>query len=337
MNSILYKKNVLITGGSGSIGKALASRAIADGAKTIRIFSNDENGLYEMELNLKKNKNLEFVIGDIRNTETVHSIVKKIDIIFHAAALKHVDRCELNPLETTSVNVIGTNNILQAAISENVERVICISTDKAVNPIGVMGATKLLSEKLVASEAFHKKSQTILASVRFGNVFHSRGSILPRIESQIKNGGPVTLTDEKMLRYFMTIENAVDLILNATKMSKGGEIFILKMPLLRLKDLFETMIDIIAPKYGFTSKQIKIKKTGIRSGEKLTEFLLTKFEMEHALETKEFFIIPPFSADVKNNYHGAKKVKDTRKYFENLQPLTSTQILKLLKSVYSIK
>ena len=160
MTSILKNKNILVTGGSGSIGQSIVKQALEDGAKHVKIFSNDENGLYEME-QIFTNKKIEYVIGDIRNSESVNSAVKGIDIIFHTAALKHVDRCELNPFETFTVNIIGTNNVVKAAVNENVEKVISISTDKAVNPIGVMGATKLLGEKLITAEAFHKKSTTI--------------------------------------------------------------------------------------------------------------------------------------------------------------------------------
>ena len=307
MSSILKNKNILVTGGSGSIGQAIVTKALEDGAKSIKVFSNDENGLYEMEQTFT-DKKIEFIIGDIRNSETVNSTVKNVDIIFHAAALKHVDRCELNPFEAFTVNIIGTNNIVKAAVNENVKKVISISTDKAVNPIGVMGATKLLGEKILSAEAFHNKSNTVFASVRFGNVFHTRGSILPRIENQIKKGGPITLTDQRMKRFFMTKNDAVKLIVNATNLAIGGEIFILKMPLLYLKDLFEVMKEILAPKYGFKSTQIKTTHIGIRPGEKLTEYLLTDFEMEHVLETKDFFILPSlFESISKSKYFGAKK------------------------------
>ena len=333
--SILTKKSILVTGGSGSIGTAIVKKAIADKAKLIRVFSNDENGLYEMESEFSNNKNIEFVIGNIHNEETVSEIVKGIDIIFHAAALKHVDRCELYPLETINVNLIGTKNIVKAAQKENVKRLIFISTDKAVNPIGVMGATKLLGEKLIAAEAFHDKSNTVFASVRFGNVFNTRGSILPRIEKQIKNGGPITLTDKRMKRFFMTKDDAVNLIISATELAKGGETFVLKMPLVRLEDLFEAMKETLAPKYGHKPSQIKTKITGIRPGEKLIEYLLTRFEVENVLETKDFFIIPPLNEFNKNSlYPNAKKPKNLQSYFDDMKTLSKKEILLILKQVY---
>ena len=286
-----------------------------------------------MELEYGKD-NLEFIIGDVRNIDTVNSIVKDVDIIFHAAALKHVDRCELYPFEAFGVNIIGTNNIIQASLRENVGRVVLISTDKAVNPIGVMGGTKLLAEKLISSES-HKDISTIFCSVRFGNVLHTRGSILPRIEKQIRKGGPITITDTRMKSFFMTKEDAVNLIISATEIAKGGETFVLKMPVIKLIDLFEAMKNLLSPRYGFKPDDIKIKILGIRPGEKLLEDLMNDFEMEHALETKEFFIIPSlFKKYAITDYLGAKKPSDIRLYFKNLKPITKDQVITMLKKIY---
>jgi len=332
MESYLRGKSILITGGSGSIGESITKKALLDKAKLIRVFSNDENSLYEMESEYGDHKNIEYVIGDIQNEETISEIVKGIDIIFHAAALKHVDRCELNPIETINVNIIGTKNIAKAAQKENVKRMILISTDKAVNPIGVMGATKLLGEKLISAEASHK-SNTIFASVRFGNVFNTRGSILPRIEKQIANGGPITLTDPGMKRFFMTKDAAVNLIISATTLAKGGETFVLKMPLIRLEDLFEAMKEILSSKYGHKPSQIKTKIIGTRPGEKLVEYLLTRFEMENVLETKDFFIIPPLNKSVKT-YSNAKKPKNPQSYFKEMKTLSKKEIISILKQIY---
>jgi FlaA1/EpsC-like NDP-sugar epimerase len=330
---ILKNKTILITGGTGSIGEALVKKSLLDGAKKIKVFSNDENGLYEMELEFGKD-NLEFIIGDVRNIDTVNSIVKGVDIIFHAAALKHVDRCELYPFEAFGVNIVGTNNVIQASLKENVERVVLISTDKAVNPIGVMGGTKLLAEKLISSES-HKNISTIFCSVRFGNVLHTRGSILPRIEKQIQKGGPITITDTRMKRFFMTKEDAVNLIISATEIAKGGETFVLKMPVIKLVDLFESMKNMLAPRYGFKPNNIKTKILGIRPGEKLLEDLMNDFEMEHALETKEFFIIPSLFKKYKiSDYSGAKKPTDIRLYFKNLEPISKGEVITMLKKIY---
>jgi len=335
LTSFLKGKKILVTGGTGSIGQSLVKKAILDGAKSVKVFSNDENSLFEMEEEYGLNKKIQFVIGDIRDYDTVESLVKGIEIVFHAAALKHVDRCELYPFEAVMVNIIGTKHIVKSAIEEKVKKVISISTDKAVNPVGVMGATKLLAEKLISAETLHNSSGTIFSSVRFGNVFQTRGSILPRIEKQIRKGGPITLTDKRMKRFFMTKEDAVNLIINAAKISKGGETFVLKMPLLQLKDLFEAMKETLAPKYGFNPSSIKIKITGIRPGEKLTEYLLTNFEMEHVLETKDFFIIPSmFENIVPSKYPGARRPKNILPYFQNLKPLAKEDIKKFLKHIY---
>jgi FlaA1/EpsC-like NDP-sugar epimerase len=334
MVSYLRGKSILVTGGSGSIGESITKKALSENARLIRIFSNDENGLYEMESTYGKNKNIEFIIGDIQNEETVSEIVKGIDIVFHAAALKHVDRCELNPLEAINVNIIGTKNIAKSALNENVKKLILISTDKAVNPIGVMGATKLLGEKLLSAKSPQNKS-TIFASVRFGNVFQSRGSILPRIEKQIKNGGPITLTDPRMKRFFMTKDDAVNLIISATKLAKGGETFVLKMPLVRLEDLFESMKEILSLKYGYKTSEIQTKIIGSRPGEKLIEYLLTSFEMEHVLETRDFFIIPRLNEPVNSKiYPKSKKSNITQSYFDSLKPLSKKEIKSIIQKLY---
>lgn len=335
MNSLLKGKRILITGGDGSIGKAIAKKAFSDKASMIKIFSNDENGQYEMEKEFKHDKRLAFLIGDIRDESRVNHIVKGIDIIFHTAALKHVDRCESNPFEAVTVNILGTRNIITAALKENVKKVISISTDKAVNPVSVMGGTKLLSEKLISAEILDHNSYTIFASVRFGNVLNTRGSIIPHIEKQIRGGGPITLTDDRMTRYFMTQDDAVNLILSAAEIAKGGEVFILKMPLIRLKDLFDEMKHLLAPKYGFKASQIKTKIIGIKPGEKLVEELLNDFEMEHALETKDFFIIPPhLDLTARKNYPGAKKPNNIKSFLRNMKPLEKEQVLEMLKKIY---
>ena len=333
MTSLLKGKNILVTGGSGSIGKEIVRKSLSDGASLVRVFSNDENGLYETELEFS-GKNVEYVIGDIRNSDTVNSIVKNIDIVFHTSALKHVDRCELNPYEAVTVNTIGAYNICKASMQESVSKVINISTDKAVNPVGVLGATKLLSEKLISAESFHNKTKTIFSSVRFGNVLQTRGSILPRIENQIKKGGPITLTDKKMKRFFMTKNQSVDLILKAAEYAKGGEIFVLKMPLILLSDLFDVMKELIAPKYRLNSSKIKNKIIGIRPGEKITEYLLTDFELENVLETNDFLIIPSMFDSSTKKYKNAKKPKNIKNYFESLKPISKSEIKNMLQDVY---
>jgi len=334
MGSFLKGKSVLVTGGTGSIGSTIVRKAIRDKAKIIRVFSNDEFGQYELENELSKHKNISFLLGDIRDESRVEDVVKDIDIVFHAAALKHVDRCEVNPHEAVSTNIVGTKNLINAAQKANVKKVIFISTDKAVNPVSVMGASKLLAEKLISAEAFHN-SKTVFTSVRFGNVLNTRGSILPYIEEQIRRGGPITLTDKRMIRYFMTKEDAVNLIFSAAKMAKGGEVFVLKMPIIRLNDLFESLKQFLGPKYGIHPSKIKTKIIGMKPGEKLVEELLTEVETKRVLETKNFFIVlPSLTKSIKHKYPNVKIPKEIDSYFKKVKPLNQKQILKMLKQIF---
>jgi len=331
----LKGKRILITGGTGSIGSTIARKALSDGAKLVKVFSNDENGLFELENELGSKKVL-FFHGDIRDEDRVNYVSNGTDIIFHAAALKHVDRCEFNPFEAVTINIFGTKNVITVALKQKIKKVVFISTDKAVNPIGVMGATKLLSEKLISAEALNHNSKTIFASVRFGNVLNTRGSIVPFIEKQIRNGGPITLTDRRMKRYFMTMEDAINLIILTAKLAKGGETFVMKMPMVNLKDLFETMKEFLSPKYGYKPSNIKTKIIGMRPGEKIVEYLLTNFEMQRVLETKEFFIIPSIHDLTKKKYPYAKKPKNVHQYLENIKPVSKNKILEMLQKTYGI-
>ena len=192
-----------------------------------------------------------------------------------------------------------------------------------------------INSALISSESFLNKSKTIFSSVRFGNVLQTRGSILPRVENQIKQGGPITLTDKRMRRFFMTKSQSVELILKAAEYAKGGETFVLKMPLIVLNDLFDVMKELIAPNYNLNPSKIKTKIIGIRPGEKITEYLLTSFELEHVLETKDFFIIPSmFESSSPKKYRNAQKPKNIKDYFKNQKPISKVAIKKMLKDVY---
>ena len=215
-----------------------------------------------------------------------------MDIIFHAAALKHVPLCEFNPFDAVKTNVLGTQNVLDAALNTNVGKVIMISTDKSVNPINVMGATKLLAERLTISANYYGATKrTAFSCVRFGNVLDSRGSVIPIFRKQISNGGPVTITDSEMSRFIMHIPDSVDLILMAGYMAVGEEIFILKMPAVNVVDLAEVMIDDLAPKYGYSPEDIDIEIIGKRFGEKLFEELVTKDEAMYVEDKGNLFIL----------------------------------------------
>ena len=285
------KKIILVTGGVGSIGSQLVKELIKFNPKSIRVLDNNETGLFDLERNLNS-KLIRPFIGDIRDKERLKRAVEGVNIVFHAAALKHVPLCEYNPFEAIKTNVIGTQNLIEVSIDENVEKFITISTDKAVNPINVMGSTKLLSERLTISSNYYKgKKNTALSCVRFGNVLDTRGSVIPIFRDQILNGNNITITDNEMTRFVMKISDATCLILKAAKLASGGEIFILKMPVVKISDLAEVMIE--KYKYPNAGKKFDIKIIGKRMGEKLYEELMTEEESENAYEDNHMFILRP--------------------------------------------
>jgi FlaA1/EpsC-like NDP-sugar epimerase len=293
-NKSFYKnKRILVTGGVGSIGRELVKKILNYDPFIVRVFDNNETGLFDLENELNSNK-IRPLIGDIRDKERLLMAFDGIDIVFHASALKHVPLCESNPFDAVKTNVIGTQNVLDAALSREVEKVINISTDKAVSPTNVMGATKLLAERLTISANYYRGTKrTVFSSVRFGNVLNSRGSVIPLFKNQIQKGGPVTVTDKNMTRFFMDIPSAVELIIKVGRICQGREIFILKMSAMNITDLAYAMIDEYAPKSGFKPEDVKIKIIGKRGGEKLFEELMTKEEAAYAYENDEMFIILP--------------------------------------------
>ncbi|MCL2116405.1 MAG: polysaccharide biosynthesis protein, partial [Methanobrevibacter sp.] len=247
MESFYKGKKILVTGGSGSIGSEIVEKLVSLPVDSIRVFDNNETALFDLETDLNSPK-IRTLIGDIRDLERLNRAFEDIDIVFHAAALKHVPLCEFNPFDAVKTNVVGTQNVLDAAINCDVAKVILVSTDKAVNPINVMGATKLLAERLILSaNSYAGNKRTIFSCVRFGNVLNSRGSVIPLFKKQIKNGGPVTITDPDMTRFIMHISDAADLILKSGQKAIGGEIFILKMSAVKITDLANAMINILAP------------------------------------------------------------------------------------------
>jgi FlaA1/EpsC-like NDP-sugar epimerase len=287
-------KRILITGGTGSIGSELARKLLEFDPKAIRIFSNDENAQFDLEQELAEYDNLRFLIGDVRDKERLGRATEDIDIVFHAAALKHVPSCEYNPFEAIKTNVIGTQNLLEVAMDEEVQKVITISTDKAVNPVNVMGATKLLAERLTIAANYYKGlRRTVFSCVRFGNVLGSRGSVVQLFEKEIRNGGPVTVTDPDMMRFVMSIDRAIELVLKAAQMADGEEIFVFKMPALHVGSLAEVMIEKLAPKYGHDPKDVEMEIVGKRKGEKLYEELMTEDEAANAYETEDMLVILP--------------------------------------------
>lgn len=325
-----YKdKTILVTGGAGSIGNEIVRKVLEFKPKVVRVLDINETGLFDLEQELKSDK-LRLFIGDVRDKDRLKRATEGVDIVFHAAALKHVPLCEYNPFEAVKTNVIGTQNLIEVAMDEEVEKFITISTDKAVNPVSVMGATKLLAERLtISANSYKGKRRTAFSCVRFGNVLYSRGSVLPIFEGQIKRGF-ITLTDPEMTRFIMKMSQAVEVILKATKMARGGEIFILKMPAVKIKDLAEVIIEELAPKYGYKSEEIEIRIIGRRDGEKLYEELMTEDEAENAYEDEEMFVVLPqnFGLTSKLMY----RLPDNRKgeYSSKAVKLLSKEEIRLL-------
>jgi len=294
MSENFYKgKKILVTGGVGSIGSQLVKKLLSFDPSTIRVFDNNETGLFDLEQELHSNR-IRALVGDIRDRDRLILAMDGIDYVFHTSALKHVPLCEYNPFDAVKTNVLGTQNVLEAALTQEVQKVINISTDKAVSPTNVMGATKLLAERLTISANYYRgNKRTVFSSVRFGNVLNSRGSVIPLFRKQIQDGGPVTVTDAHMTRFFMDIPKAVDLILATNRMAEGKEIFILKMPALNIMDLAEVMVEQYAPTFGYSPEDIEIKIIGKRNGEKLYEELFTEEDAERAYECGNIIIIAP--------------------------------------------
>lgn len=287
-------KKILITGGTGTIGQHLVKHILQDKPAVIRIFSRDEYKQFEMEQTLREHhRTLRYLIGDVRDLPRLTRAMEDIDYVFHLAAMKHVPSCEYNPFEAVQTNVIGTQNVIQAALENNVSRVLFTSSDKAVSPFNTYGATKLMAERLISAADYQKGPKpTIFASVRFGNVMGSRGSVIPLFKRQIMEQGIVTVTDLEMTRYMMTPAQATHLLLAANEMSRGGEVFVLKMPIVRLADLVDVMLELVPAKYK-TGANVVIKEIGIRPGEKMSEELMTIDEAASMIEQPYMYIIPP--------------------------------------------
>jgi FlaA1/EpsC-like NDP-sugar epimerase len=298
MKNPFKNKIILVTGGTGSIGSEVVRQLLRKSPKTIRIFSRHEEGHHQLMHELAgEEKKVRFIIGDIRDRERLALAMEGVDIVFHAAALKHVSLCEYNPFEAVKTNIVGTQNVIEVARGAGVAHVIGISTDKVAEPESVLGVSKLMAEKLFLATYFYKgDTGTKFTCVRFGNVLGSRGSILSLIKSHIFKGQPVPVTDPGMTRFFMTIPEAVSLVLDAAVLGKGQEVFVLKMPAARLRDVIKAGIAHFAPKFGKKPSEVAVNIIGKRKGEKMHEKLLADHEVESALETRRMYILTPSSA-----------------------------------------
>lgn len=325
-DSIFRDATLLITGGTGSFGNAVLSRFLNSDLNEIRIFSRDEKKQDDMRKKFN-NPKLQFYIGDVRDYQSVLNATRGVDFIFHAAALKQVPSCEFYPLEAVKTNVLGTENVLEAAIVSGVHKVICLSTDKAVYPINAMGISKAMMEKIFVAKS-RSSADTVICGTRYGNVMASRGSVIPLFVSQIRAGQPITITDQNMTRFMMTLEDAVDLVLYAFAHGKSGDIFVQKAPAATIETLALALTSLlILPKHP-------IQTIGTRHGEKLYEALLSREEMACAEDLQEYYRIPPDLRDL--NYgkfveQGEVKISGAQDYnSHNTQRLNVEEMKSLL-------
>ena len=300
--------NVLVTGGTGSFGKKLVEIMLRDfHPNKLIIFSRDELKQHEMRMNGFDHPSLRFFIGDVRDKERLHRAIQGVNIIIHAAALKQVPACEYNPFEAVKTNILGAQNIIDAAIDARVEKVVALSTDKAVNPVNLYGATKLCAEKMfVQGNSYAGVGGTIFCCVRYGNVIGSRGSVIPLFMSQ-KKKGKITITDKRMTRFWITLDQAVQLVMNAIEHTQGGEIFLPKIPSMKIIDLTRA----IAP-------ECEIDIIGIRPGEKIHEVLITEEEGRHTLDYDGMYVVlPNYPWWNRQNYKTGTKLPEGFTYVSN--------------------
>lgn len=283
-------KTLLITGGTGSFGNAVLKRFLNAGLRELRILSRDEKKQDDIRRRYF-NSNLKFYIGDVRDYQSVVNAVRGVDYIFHAAALKQVPSCEFHPLEAVKTNVLGTENVVEAAISSNVRRVICLSTDKAVYPINAMGISKAMMEKVAVAKS-RTSSQTVVCATRYGNVMASRGSVIPLFVDQIRAGQPISITDPNMTRFMMTLDDAVDLVLYAFENGRPGDIFVQKAPAATIATLVEAIKGLLK------ASDHPVNVIGTRHGEKLYEVLLSREEMAAAEDLGDYYRVPPDLRDL---------------------------------------
>ena len=317
-------KKLLIVGGTGSFGEAMLTRAINHKSKfsEIRIFSRDEKKQDDLRKKFNNNK-IKFYLGDVRDRNSIEEATRGIHYIFHAAALKQVPSCEFYPLEAVKTNILGTSNLLDAAEANNVKKVVCLSTDKAVYPINAMGISKGLMEKVIIAKSRSVKN-TSFCITRYGNVMGSRGSVIPMLINQIKKKIPLTITESKMTRFMMSMDEALDLVLYALKYGKNGQTFIKKSPAANLSTLVESLKSI------YKQKKYPVKIIGIRHGEKMHETLMNKEERSLSRENKDYFIINPDNRDLNYDKYflsGKLTKKDIKDYTSEVTKQLSTREL----------
>lgn len=300
MNPFFTNKRVLVTGSCGTIGRVLVQQLLTDyQAGELIALDNNESELFFLEQQLAHHSNATFRLADIRDRDKLYRAMQGVDIVFHTAAFKHVALCERSPFEAVQTNILGVQNVILAAQQNKVAMTIFTSSDKAVNPTNVMGTSKLMGERLMtAANANRASDGALFASTRFGNVLGSRGSVIPIFREQIRKGGPVTLTSPEMTRFIMSTREAVQLVINSAQLAHGGEVFVTKMPVIRIKDLAQVMIRELAPHFGHRPEDIDIVTMGTKPGEKLYEELLTDEEIRRTLELERYFVVRPAFASL---------------------------------------
>jgi UDP-glucose 4-epimerase len=332
---MFHDKTLMITGGTGSFGNAVLKRFLDTAVQEIRIFSRDEKKQEDMRIAFN-NPKLRFYIGDVRDEASISQAMTGVDFVFHAAALKQVPSCEFYPMEAVRTNIIGTENVMNAATRAGVSRVVVLSTDKAVYPINAMGMSKAMAEKLMVAKArLQRSGETVLCATRYGNVMASRGSVIPLFVSQLKEGRPLTVTDPSMTRFLMSLENSVDLVLFAFEHARQGDIFVQKAPASTVGDLAQAMKEL------FGKQELDTHVIGTRHGEKLYESLISREEMAHAQDFGEYYRIPADNRDL--NYakyfsEGEERISALDDYTShNTRRLSVPQVKELLMQLDYIK
>ncbi len=327
-NPMFNNKTLMITGGTGSFGNAVLDRFLNTNIKEIRIFSRDEKKQDDMRKKYNSSK-IKFYIGDVRDYQSILNATRGVDYLYHAAALKQVPSCEFHPMEAVKTNILGTENVLEAAIQNKIKRVVCLSTDKAVYPINAMGISKAMMEKVIIAKSRNvDPNETIISATRYGNVMASRGSVIPLFLRQIINGTPITITDPNMTRFMMTLNDAVDLVLHAFSHGENGDIFVQKAPAATIDTLVQALLEI-------TNKpNHEVNIIGTRHGEKLYEALCSKEEMFAAQDQGNYYRIPSDNRDLNySKYHdtGERDLSTIEDYnSHNTERLDINGMIKLL-------
>ena len=328
-------KVLLITGGTGSFGNAVLRRFLKTDIGEIRIFSRDEKKQDDMR-KIYNNPKLKFYIGDVRDYNSVMDVMRGVDFVFHAAALKQVPSCEFYPVQAVYTNILGTENVLNAAIASKVKKVVCLSTDKAAYPINAMGMSKALMEKVIVAKGRNlKDDDTTICLTRYGNVMASRGSVIPLFIDQVRHGKPITITDPNMTRFMMSLDQAVDLVLFAFKNGKNGDLFIQKSPAATIEVLAHAMKDILR------RPEHEVKIIGTRHGEKLYEVLMTKEEKVRAIDMGEYFRVPADGRDLNYSKYfedGQEVITQADEYnSHNTYRLNEEELKKMILDLYEVQ